>query len=74
MAYLTKAQCNARGANLLRWCLCRCTNAKQPNTQRGQFGTFGVTTSRTWKGLCKLIELDGTWLIKYAVEIRPFPR
>ncbi|RVW25603.1 hypothetical protein CK203_107698 [Vitis vinifera] len=47
----------------LTWCvgvLCRCTNATQPKTRGGRFGTIGATTAlvRAWRGVWKLIELE----------------
>ena len=60
----------------MRWCLCRCTNATQPKTREGKFGTVGATTAlvRVWRGVWKLIELEGTRLIKYAADVIASPQ
>ena len=59
----------------MHWCLSRCTNATQPKTRAGRFGTAGATMAlvRAWKGIWKLTELEGTQLIKYAADVIAFP-
>ena len=46
----------------MRWCLCRWKNDMQPKTQGGRFVMVGATTTlvRAWRGVWKLIELEGT--------------
>ena len=61
----------------LTWCVGVCVDAQMPpKTRGGRFGTVGATMAlvRAWRGVWKLIELEGTRLIKYAVDVIASPQ
>ena len=63
----------------LTWCVGVRVDAQMSRNQKtrgGRFGTVGVTTAlvRAWRGVWKLIELEGTRLIKYAADVIAYPQ